>query len=46
MEDISVDGYRTADRTLGLDMEHVQLVIEKLAKYHAASAVHFEKVGT
>lgn len=44
MEDISVDGYKTADRTAGLDMEHVKLVLDKLAKYHAASAYHFEKV--
>lgn len=46
MEDISVDGYKTADRTAGLDMEHVELVLDKLAKYHAASAYHFEKVNT
>ena len=45
MEDISVDGYKTVDRAGGLDMTHVNLAIQKLAKYHAASAYHFEKVG-
>lgn len=44
MEDISIDGFKTADRALGLDMKHVNLVLEKLAKYHAASAYHFEQV--
>lgn len=44
MEDIGVDGFRTADRILGLDMRHIELVVEKLAIYHAASAYHFEQV--
>lgn len=44
MRDLSVDGFRTVDRMMGLDMKHVELVVEKLAKYHAASAHHFEQV--
>lgn len=45
MEDVSLDGFRTADRLHGLDMKHVELILEKLAKFHAASAVHVERVG-
>lgn len=39
-----MEGFKMADRTAGLDAKHVDLVLEKLAKYHAASAYHVEKV--
>ena len=45
MDDIGAVGFKTADRMVGLDQAHVDLVLEKLAQFHAASAVHFEKVG-
>lgn len=39
LEDLKNDGYDVADRTLGLDLNHTKLVIEKLAKFHATSMV-------
>lgn len=44
MEDLSLTGFRSADRMVGLDFEHVKLTVAKLAKLHAASAVLVEKV--
>lgn len=45
LEDLSLDGFRTADRLQGLDMKHVELILEKLAQFHAASAVYVENVS-
>lgn len=44
LEDLAPKGFRTGNRIIGLDMQHVEMVIEKLARFHAASAVHFAKV--
>lgn len=44
MDDLSLAGYRSADRFVGLDFDHVKLTVAKLAKMHAASAVFVEKV--
>lgn len=44
MEDLSATNYRLADRVSGLDRNHVQLVLKKLAQIHAASAVYLEQV--
>lgn len=45
MEDLTVDNYRCEDRRAGLDLKHCESVLEKLAKFHAASAVYYEKNG-
>lgn len=45
MEDLTVNGFRCEDRRAGLDMLHMKPILEKLAKYHAASAVYYEKNG-
>ncbi|KAH8414014.1 hypothetical protein KR222_001940 [Zaprionus bogoriensis] len=42
-EDMSLEKYFVADRIQQLDLEHTQLVLEKLAAFHAASAVLSER---
>jgi thiamine kinase-like enzyme len=39
LEDLKEQGFRMADRTVGLDMKHCLLVMKTLAQSHAASAV-------
>ncbi|KAJ9580967.1 hypothetical protein L9F63_023852 [Diploptera punctata] len=39
MEDLKENGYKMAKRMLGLDIKHCMLVIRKLARFHASSAV-------
>ncbi|KAF5293376.1 hypothetical protein FQA39_LY02861 [Lamprigera yunnana] len=43
MEDMSVAGYKMQNRHDGLDLKHCLMVMEKLAYFHAASAVLYEK---
>lgn len=40
-----MEGYKTADRFSGLDLDHVKLTLSKLAKSHAASVVYLEQGG-
>ncbi|KAM7361436.1 uncharacterized protein ACRADG_011917 [Cochliomyia hominivorax] len=42
-EDLTVEGYVMADRIARLDMDHIKLVLRKLAKMHATSAVFNER---
>lgn len=44
MEDLTKKNFRCEDRLVGLDMLHMKSILEKLAKFHAASAVYYEKV--
>ncbi|XP_037047159.1 uncharacterized protein LOC119081961 isoform X1 [Bradysia coprophila] len=39
LEDLSKKGFKMASRHEGLNWDHVKLVIERLSKFHAASAV-------
>jgi len=39
LDDLKEQGFRLADRTVGLDMQHCLLVMKALAHSHAASAV-------
>ena len=41
-DDIKVRGYRNSNRQNGLDYKHAKVVLKKLAKLHASSAVLFE----
>lgn len=41
---MNVSGFKMANRLDGLDLDHVKLVMTKLAKFHAASALFYEKV--
>ncbi|XP_067646821.1 uncharacterized protein [Eurosta solidaginis] len=42
-EDLSARGYVIANRLHGLDMAHIKLILDKLAKMHATSAVLNER---
>ncbi|XP_052902861.1 uncharacterized protein LOC128310296 [Anopheles moucheti] len=47
LEDLSHNGNnRMADRRAGLDQHHTELVLEELAKFHAASAVFVDQGHT
>lgn len=39
LEDLRQQGYAPVDRIEGLDMENLKLVLTKLAKFHAVTAV-------
>ena len=39
LDDLKEEGFRLADRTVGLDMQHCILVMKAIAQQHAASAV-------
>ncbi|KAH8307634.1 hypothetical protein KR044_006414 [Drosophila immigrans] len=45
LEDLRNQGFKNCNRQRGLDMDHTQSVLEKLAQFHAASAVHYELKG-
>lgn len=45
LEDLTKQNFRCEDRRAGLDMQHTKAILEKLAKFHAASAVYYEKNG-
>jgi len=45
LEDLGNRGFKNANRQKGLDMDHTKQVLEKLAQFHAASAVRFELKG-
>ncbi|EDW14078.2 uncharacterized protein LOC6572510 [Drosophila mojavensis] len=40
MYDLGQDGYKNANRFEGLNVEQTELVLKKIAQYHAASAVY------
>lgn len=42
MDDLCSLGYKVANRQEGLDQVQVEMILEKLAQFHAASAVHEE----
>ncbi|KAJ9582752.1 hypothetical protein L9F63_022897 [Diploptera punctata] len=42
-EDLKTEGFRLADRNLGLEMQHTLLCVRTLATYHAASVVLYKK---
>ncbi|XP_069690936.1 uncharacterized protein [Periplaneta americana] len=43
LEDLKVLGFKLAQKDLGLDLKHCLLVMRKIAMYHAASIVVFNK---
>ena len=45
LDDLDEGGYLMADRKVGIDLKVAKLVLSKLAKFHAASAVRFDKVS-
>ncbi|XP_001980526.3 uncharacterized protein LOC6553968 [Drosophila erecta] len=45
LEDLGKRGFRNVKRQNGLDIQHTEATLEKLAQFHAASAVRFELKG-
>ncbi|XP_017079868.1 uncharacterized protein LOC108113702 [Drosophila eugracilis] len=45
LEDLHRKNFKNANRLAGLDQDHVQKVLEKLAAFHAASACYVEHYG-
>ncbi|XP_030374623.1 uncharacterized protein LOC115624165 [Scaptodrosophila lebanonensis] len=45
LEDLGNSGFRNIKRQDGMDKEHTQATLEKLAQFHAASAVRYERKG-
>lgn len=45
-EDLSLMQYKTADRKVGLSYQQLKLALEKLAKWHAATALLSCRVNT
>lgn len=45
MEDLCEKQYKISQSKNGLDMAHMKVVLVKLAKFHAASAVSYERYG-
>ncbi|XP_069690901.1 uncharacterized protein [Periplaneta americana] len=43
LEDLKVQGFKLAERDLGLDLKHCLLVMRKIALYHATSIVLFNE---
>ncbi|KAJ8867322.1 hypothetical protein PR048_031123 [Dryococelus australis] len=39
LENLKVSGYRLADRLVGLDLNHLQYVVTRLARFHATAIV-------
>lgn len=44
LQDLSSCGYMKLDRKIGLNLNQAKLVLSKLAKFHAASAIRYQKV--
>lgn len=45
LEDLGNRGFKNANRQEGLNMAHTKAVLDKLAQFHAASAVRYERKG-
>lgn len=46
LDDLCLQGFKNENRVQGLDRDHTEAVLKKLAKFHAASAVQYEFSGT
>lgn len=44
LDDLKADGYEMLDRKIGLNLTQTKLALAKLAKFHAASAIRYQKV--
>lgn len=44
LEDLTISGYANSDKRLGLTVDHYELIMRKLARWHAANAVLNEQV--
>ncbi|CRL03776.1 CLUMA_CG016261, isoform B [Clunio marinus] len=46
LDDLKAAGYEMLNRKVGLNMEQTKMLLTKLAKFHAASAIRYQKDGT
>ncbi|XP_075165607.1 uncharacterized protein LOC142238001 [Haematobia irritans] len=46
MEDVRQEGFMNMNRLIGLDMEHTQEALKKIAEFHAASATYIAEKGS
>lgn len=46
LTDLKAENYEMLDRQVGLNMAQSKLLLTKLAKFHAASVIRYQKVGT
>jgi hypothetical protein len=44
LDDLKAEGYQMLNRKVGVDEIQAKLVLNKLAKFHAASAIRYQKV--
>lgn len=44
LEDLKASNFKNVNRLEGLDLQHVENVLDLMAKYHSASAVYFETI--
>lgn len=44
LDDLKAENYHMMDRKIGLNLVQTQMVLTKLAKFHAAGAVRYQKV--
>lgn len=44
LDDLKAEGFQMLDRKVGLNMQQTKILLSKLAKFHAASAIRHEKV--
>ncbi|CAO1298164.1 unnamed protein product [Diamesa serratosioi] len=45
LEDLKLEGYALENRKIGLNIEYAQVVLSKLAKFHATSTIRFQNDG-
>lgn len=45
LDDLKAEGFQMLDRKAGLNMEQTKLLLTKLAKFHAASSIRYQKVN-
>ncbi|KAG5675463.1 hypothetical protein PVAND_005365 [Polypedilum vanderplanki] len=45
LDDLKAEGFQMLNRKLGVDVDQAKLVLSKLAKFHAASCIRYQKDG-
>lgn len=43
-EDLSVEGFENADKTIGFNINYMKLILSSMAKWHAATSILLLKV--
>lgn len=45
LDDLKAGGFQMLDRKVGLNMQQTKILLARLAKFHAASAIRYQKVS-